>query len=150
MTTLTATSAAESLPIGAPSSPASSRSDVVYREFCAARPIPLSNTTALGSLVRKYEADPVKAEYLARARQKIARELYPNGPETLSTLRLARGLSQARLADIVGTSQSHIARVELGRMDPSTDLVARIATALDVDGPVAFAAIRNQRAVRGQ
>jgi transcriptional regulator with XRE-family HTH domain len=46
--------------------------------------------------------------------------------------RKERGLSQADLAELVGTTQSAIARLESGR-PPRIDTLLRIANALDAD-----------------
>ncbi len=45
--------------------------------------------------------------------------------------RLALGLSQAELAELCGTTQSAIARVESGGRPPRIDTLQRIANALD-------------------
>ncbi len=47
--------------------------------------------------------------------------------------RTARGLSQRNLADLVGTTQSAIARLESGGRPPRIDTLLRIADALDCD-----------------
>jgi predicted transcriptional regulator len=99
---------------------------------------------SLDSVTRKHEADPKKAQLLADARKNLALTLYADEPETLSALRLTAGLSQTQLAMLVETSQPHIARIEGGQNDPSTDLIARIAKALNVKEERAFRAIRNQ------
>jgi transcriptional regulator with XRE-family HTH domain len=44
-----------------------------------------------------------------------------------------RELSQAQLADLCGTTQSAIARVERGARPPRLDTLLRIATALDCE-----------------
>jgi len=44
-----------------------------------------------------------------------------------------RGLSQADLAKLVGTTQSAIARLESGGRPPRIDTLLRIANALDAD-----------------
>jgi transcriptional regulator with XRE-family HTH domain len=47
--------------------------------------------------------------------------------------RKERGLSQAELAALVGTTQSAIARLEGGGRPPRIDTLLRIANALDAD-----------------
>jgi ribosome-binding protein aMBF1 (putative translation factor) len=47
--------------------------------------------------------------------------------------RRARGLSQAELAGMVGTTQSAIARLESGGRPPRIDTLLRIANALDCE-----------------
>jgi transcriptional regulator with XRE-family HTH domain len=47
--------------------------------------------------------------------------------------RLARRLSQRELAELVGTTQSAIARLERGGRPPRIDTLLRIADALDCD-----------------
>jgi ribosome-binding protein aMBF1 (putative translation factor) len=47
--------------------------------------------------------------------------------------RRARGLSQAELAGLVGTTQSAIARLESGGRPPRIDTLLRIANALDCE-----------------
>lgn len=146
----TATSQYESLLIGAPSSPAATpTAEIVYREFGAARALPLPNTTSLASLLSEFEAEPDMSAHLAYARRNLSRELYADEPETLSALRLTSGLSQAQLATRAGTTQPYIARIERGQADPSTDMIARIAQALKINDEQAFRAIRNQRHTRG-
>lgn len=150
MTTLPATSRKESLPIGARSEPETgSLAPVVYREFSPPGPIPLTNTVGLNSLLAEFESDEEMASMLARSRKDLAASLYEDEPNTLSACRLAAGLSQLQLAKLVGTSQPHIARIEGGTTDPGTDLVARIAKALNIEDVAAFAAIRAQIATRG-
>jgi ribosome-binding protein aMBF1 (putative translation factor) len=47
--------------------------------------------------------------------------------------RLARGLSQRQLAELTGTTQSAIARLERGGRPPRIDTLLRIAEALDCE-----------------
>lgn len=150
MTISTATSPDESLQTGEVCSPASAPAQVFYREFSVAPPLPLPNTVPLDALIGEMEGDPEMAAYLKAARQQLSSTLYEDEAESLSSLRLRAGVSQGQLARLVGTSQPHIARIEGGQTDPGTDLVARIATALGVDEPRTFAAIRYQRMSRGQ
>ena len=49
----------------------------------------------------------------------------------IARLRIQRGLTQAQLAEMVGTRQPSIARLENGTSTPSLSFLERIATALD-------------------
>lgn len=150
MTTSRAISPDESLPIGVPSSPSTnSGAAIIQRSFHASRPLALPNTISLEALTAEFEADEAMAQHMATARQELAPLLYGEGAQTLSALRLASGLSQSQLAQRVGTSQPHIARIERGNNDPTTEVVARIAVALGVDEGQAFMAIRRQRVDAG-
>jgi transcriptional regulator with XRE-family HTH domain len=48
-------------------------------------------------------------------------------------VREQRGLSQQALADAADLQQTHVARLERGRHDPSLRVLRKIALALDVD-----------------
>jgi DNA-binding XRE family transcriptional regulator len=58
-----------------------------------------------------------------------ANELEPG--YQIARLRIQRGLTQAELAEMVGTRQPSIARLENGSSVPSLSFLDRIATALD-------------------
>ncbi len=51
----------------------------------------------------------------------------------IKALREKKGLSQRQLAELVGTTQSAIARLEGGRISPSLPTLDRIANALDAE-----------------
>lgn len=87
---------------------------------------------------------------MAEARKKVSQTMYKDEQNTLIALRLAEGLSQTQLAELAGSTQPYIARIERGQVDPGTDMISRIATALKVDEATAFKAIRNQVKTRGQ
>ena len=53
--------------------------------------------------------------------------------EQVATQRKARDLSQAELAELTGTTQSAIARLEGGGRPPRIDTLLRIAEALDCE-----------------
>jgi transcriptional regulator with XRE-family HTH domain len=53
--------------------------------------------------------------------------------EQVADRRRALGLSQAELADLTGTTQSAIARLESGGRPPRIDTLMRIANALDCE-----------------
>ena len=60
-------------------------------------------------------------------------------------LRLARGFSQERLAELAGSSGKHIGAIERGQANVGLDALARIAGALSVDAAVLFAPLRGRR-----
>lgn len=131
---------------GVPSSPKSGRAThVVFAEFNVARPLPLSRTRTLESVIGKHEADPARSALLAEARRIAAATLYEGEPGSLAALRLRAGMSQAQLAAQAETSQSHIARIERGQNDPSTDLIVRISQALGVTPNEVFEGVRAHR-----
>jgi predicted transcriptional regulator len=53
--------------------------------------------------------------------------------EKVADRRVDRGLSQRELAELVGTTQSAIARLERGGRPPRIDTLLKIAEALDCD-----------------
>ncbi|HEY5659619.1 MAG TPA: helix-turn-helix transcriptional regulator [Gaiellaceae bacterium] len=53
--------------------------------------------------------------------------------DKVASRRQAKGLSQRELAELVGTTQSAIARLERGGRPPRIDTLLRIADALDCD-----------------
>jgi transcriptional regulator with XRE-family HTH domain len=70
-----------------------------------------------------------------RARLAGAEEgwLFAQIADQVASKRKERGLSQAALARLVGTTQSAIARLESGGRPPRIDTLLRIANALDSD-----------------
>jgi ribosome-binding protein aMBF1 (putative translation factor) len=61
------------------------------------------------------------------------RELFGLIAERVAERRKAWGVSQRELAELCGTTQSAIARVERGARPPRIDTLARIAAALDCE-----------------
>lgn len=61
------------------------------------------------------------------------RELFGLIAERVAERRKAWGVSQRELAELCGTTQSAIARLERGARPPRIDTLARIATALDCE-----------------
>ncbi|NKI17411.1 helix-turn-helix transcriptional regulator [Spongiibacter sp. KMU-166] len=74
--------------------------------------------------------NPGFAQHLTVARQRAAAS-YFSQDEGIRRLRLAAGLSQRELADIVGTAQPYIACLEAGGAEPKITTAAKIAKALN-------------------
>lgn len=105
-----------------------------------------------GPMVRRREklhADPKKRQALERARQRIANQIDEESSFSLAKLRLQAGLSQAQLAELIGTQQPGVARIEKAETDLNTSTIEKLAVALGVSpGQVlsAFLTTKNQRA----
>jgi len=137
------------LKIGAPSNPASNGALIYYREFDASRHIPTPGTTPLSELLASFDDDAEFQAAMSEARKSKGKTLYHDEPYSLTALRLSAGLSQRQLADKMDTSQSYIARLEAGAVDPGTDIISRLAVALGVEDSAAFRAVRHQLSTRG-
>lgn len=72
---------------------------------------------SIDSLVQTHEQDVGRAAALAAARKRLAKALEVDSKPTLASLRLHRGLSQAKLATLMGTSQPRLSRIECGLDD---------------------------------
>lgn len=51
--------------------------------------------------------------------------------ERIAEIRKAKGISQAKLAELTGLDSGHIARIELGKYSTGVDVLAKIAGALE-------------------
>ena len=85
---------------------------------------------------------PPRRTAIERLRERIAHAddgwLFAQIADDVAERRRARGLSQATLARLCGTTQSAIARLEGGGRPPRIDTLLRIADALDCDLVVAL------------
>jgi DNA-binding transcriptional regulator YiaG len=87
----------------------------------------------LSSFLDQFEQHGDIADILPEARKGLASEFAKlNGP-TVKSLRLALGLSQSGLADAIGTSQSHISRIEARKEKPNEETIRALCFALHVD-----------------
>jgi DNA-binding XRE family transcriptional regulator len=116
---------------------------VVIGTFEVPSPRPLPGAIALDDFVKELESDSDMAFRLEKARRELAKTL--PGINAFRKLRLEAGLSQAKLAERAGTTQTYIARIEADSVDPGTDMVGRLAAALNVEDVVVFCAVRSQR-----
>ncbi|AXW57407.1 XRE family transcriptional regulator [Ralstonia solanacearum] len=82
---------------------------------------------------QKEASDPEYRQRMMAARKALGAELFEGRQETLAGLRLKKGLSQNQLAELVGTSQPHIAKIEAGKTRILLDTAAKLAAALDTN-----------------
>jgi DNA-binding XRE family transcriptional regulator len=124
--------------------PRSTAGTVFYGTFDLSSTTPLRGSRSLSSYMASAEANPQLAARLAAARQRHASAIDAT-PNSLRSLRLKAGLSQAGLAIKIGVGQSYIARVECSRTDPGTDMIVRIADGLNTSPENVFLAVRAGR-----
>ena len=98
-------------------------------------------------LVAIWEQNPERQSALANARQWVADTFYSDGGDTVRTLRLRKGWSQARLAEALGTSQSHVARIERGRENLAIKTCRRLCEALEITLDGLDQALRRQESL---
>lgn len=75
--------------------------------------------------------EQVKAELLANPEVKAAYDALEPAYQ-IARLRIEAGLTQAQLAELVGTKQPNIARLERGDSEPSLAFLRKLAGALGV------------------
>lgn len=110
--------------------------NVIYAEFpVPAKPPKIPDAIDIDDLVAELEQSNEAAQAIAKGRQWVAKSFYNSQPSSIALLRLQKGWSQAELAKRASTSQSYIARIELGNVDPQVSTVKKLARALGV--PVA-------------
>jgi ribosome-binding protein aMBF1 (putative translation factor) len=85
-------------------------------------------------------ARPERKTAIERLRERAEQAMQPEGgylfaqiADDVAARRVERGLSQRELAELTGTTQSAIARLERGGRPPRIDTLLRIADALDCD-----------------
>lgn len=113
---------------------------VVLAPVTVEAPLP-ANFVDIDTLVEQAETDPIAKVAIADGRKAIAENYYGAEPRSLAFFRLQKGWSQKELAMRVGTSQSYIARVEAGDVDPQVSTLRRLAVALEVEPEVVFNAV---------
>jgi DNA-binding XRE family transcriptional regulator len=86
----------------------------------------------IDALVEQEERDPTVAASIATGRKVIAEAFYSGDSKTLAFYRMQKGWSQKRLAQEANTSQSYIARIENGDVDPQMSTARKIANALGI------------------
>jgi len=106
-----------------------------------------ANFTAIGDLATRWDKSEERHKYMQDARHWLVDTFHVNEGDTIRSLRLRKGWSQARLAEEIGTSQSHIARIERGTENLAIETCRRLTEALGVDMNTLNDALRRQEVV---
>lgn len=104
---------------------------VVLAPVTVAAPLP-AGFLDIDQLVEEAEQHPATRDAIAAGRQAVAGSYYADQPRSLAWYRLKRGWSQKELAARMSTSQSYIARLEAGDIDPQVSTLTRLASVFGV------------------
>lgn len=104
-----------------------------FDDYAPTPALPPAKYKSVGDLIREWEADETNGAALEKGRRWIADTFYQRDSETLRTFRLRKGWSQRHLAEMIGTSQSHIARIERGTENVSIETCRKLSCVLGVD-----------------
>lgn len=122
-----------------------SRAQVVQLVTETDRPAAVpADHVAIEDLVQEWSRHPERKAAMEDARRWVADSFYGEEGETVRTLRLRKGLSQAALATAIGTSQPHIARIESGTGNVTIDTCRRLMRALEIDMNTLDSALQRQ------
>lgn len=97
--------------------------------------------------VQKFEDDEILRPELETARHWVADTFYGDDGDTIRTIRLRKGWSQTTLANELGTSQSHVARIEKGTENIHIQTCRRLCSALSIDMNTVDEYLRRQEAI---
>ena len=97
---------------------------VVLAPVTVAAPLP-AGFLDIDQLVEEAEQHPAPRDAIAAGRQAVADSYYADQPRSLAWYRLRKGWSQKELASRMSTSQSYIARLEGGDIDPQVSTLSR-------------------------
>lgn len=112
---------------------------VIYREFPQVTSVATPDGCVdIDKFISEVSQDKESAALISEGRRWVADALLKDEPESLKRVRLSKGLSQAQLADMTGTSQAHIARLENGVTEPQVSTVLKLAKALGIKAEELF------------
>ncbi len=119
----------------------------IFEDYPEPPPRVPAKHTAISQLVGKWEQDGQRRAALEEGGQWVADTFYGEDGDTVRTLRLRKGWSQARLAEELGTSQSHIARIKRGTENLTIETCRKLSRALGVDLNTLDQALERQEAI---
>lgn len=69
---------------------------------------------------------------MAEARTWFAEKVLSDEGDTIRTLRLKKGMNQTKFAELLGTTQAQVARLEKGNTDPQRSTCKRLREVLGI------------------
>lgn len=124
------------------------RCQVFAFDAYAAAPLQVpAKHTSIRDLIGQWETSDKKRGALKEGRRWVADTFYGDDGETVRTLRLHKGWSQIRLSEALGTSQSHVARIERGTENLSIETCRRLSAVLGIDLNTLDLALKRQEAI---
>lgn len=88
--------------------------------------------TAFDALLAELDGDPKSAQEMSEARSWVGDSFY-GSERTIKAARLKKGLSQKQLADVLKTSQPHVATIEKGCVDLMMSTAVKLCEVLDIE-----------------
>ncbi|MBF09975.1 MAG: helix-turn-helix transcriptional regulator [Cobetia sp.] len=91
------------------------------------------NYITLSELIANANKDQKKKDALERARARLAGSIKKSEGPTLRAKRLEMGWSQTKLAELLETSQSHVARIEKGDENLQLSTLRKLCKCFKID-----------------
>ncbi len=117
-----------------------------FEAYIPSQAVPPPNYSSISKLEAEWEQEN-EGQSIKEGRQWVADTFYSEDGDTVRTMRLRKGWSQAHLAEKLGTSQSHIARIEKGTENLHIETCRKLALALGVDLNTLNQALERQEAI---
>lgn len=112
--------------------PGSAESNIIFAEFNTAEFSPLpEGSISIDDFIKGVEEDEDLSKELEKARALIAEKFYKE--DSITSYRLKHGWSQRELANKLGTSQSHVSKIESGREDLRLSTIQKLAEVFNID-----------------
>lgn len=118
-----------------------------FQVYAASPPPPPANHGTVRELIDEWEQDAEGRAAMEDARRWVRDTFYAEDGDTVRTLRLKKGWSQARLAEAIKSSQSHVARIERGTQNVTIETCRKLAAALEIDMNELDQALNRQEAI---
>lgn len=101
--------------------------------------------SSFSDLAAELEGSEETHQELKDARAWVGREVYGADKDSIKSLRLEKGLSQTQLGNSLKTSQSHIARIESGKIDIAFSTFDKLCEVLEIQPNQLSQILKNKR-----